>query len=167
MFTYLVSCMSQNAYKKPGYYCGRVAGGRPFGWLKCSSYFRTVCHGISPKWLSALCNKSCFSCWPYHICMLGNSSMGARTVIVLLGLVLRTLIDITHSSDLKHSHGCASLEQRRKAPINLSRHPLIKRTDHENYQHHSLLSVFILSILLLVCSHRNYGWDKCNQEKGP
>lgn len=151
---------------------GRVAGRRPFGWLKCSSYFHTVCHGISPKWLPALYNKSCFSCWPYHICMLGNSSMGARTVIVLLGLVLRTLIDITHFSDLKHSHGCASLEQRRKEPtppppINLSRHPLIKRTNHENYQHHSLLSVFILSILLLVCSHRNTGGINATRKKGP
>lgn len=143
--------------QKTGHYCGRAAGRRPFGQLECSSYFRAVCHGISPKWLSALCNKSYFSCWPYHICMLGNSSMGARAVIVLLGLVLRTLIDITHSSDLKHSHGCASLEQRRKAPPSPHKSPETS-LDKENWPWESPASfpiskVFILSIPPSWCVH--------------
>lgn len=91
IFVYIFGLLCPCMYTKTAHYCSRVASRRPVGQLKCILYSCTVRPRISLKKFG----QSCFSCWPYHICMLGNSSMGARTVIVWLGLVLRTLIDIT------------------------------------------------------------------------
>lgn len=68
VFTLLVSCVCRYVYKKTRHGCGRE---RPL-WTARTQL--AVPHSVPRNSSEVTCSQSCFPGWPYHICMLANSS---------------------------------------------------------------------------------------------